>query len=140
MGGHGPERETADPDTDAALVIDGDLPAPSELQRLVREARPRQRMTTEMPKRLGLARRAAVWLVLLYQQALSPRLRRRCLLEPSCSRYAELAVAENGVLRGGLETWQRLRRCRPQNEGIIDYPKGVRFALPSDPDRSCVRR
>ena len=34
-----------------------------------------------------------------------------CNFEPSCSAYAEEAIARFGVLRGGALTWRRLRRC-----------------------------
>jgi putative membrane protein insertion efficiency factor len=115
---------------DSVLVIEGDeLPPPAELCRAVREARPRQRLEVEAPARVGFGGRAVIALIRLYQRFLSGRLRRKCLLEPSCSRYAELAIAQNGVLRGSRETWQRLQRCRPENEANIDYPEGVRICL-----------
>jgi len=117
-------------EVDSAFVIEGDeLPAPAELHRVIRESRSRQRLEVESPARVGFGRRTAIALIRLYQRRLSARLRRKCLLEPSCSRYAELAIAQNGVLRGSSETWQRLHRCRPENEGAIDYPKGVRICL-----------
>jgi uncharacterized protein len=82
-------------------------------------------MEVEAPTGIGLGRRSIVALIRLYQRHLSKRLERKCMLEPSCSRYAELAIARNGLLRGSSETWRRLRRCRPENEGKIDYPEGV---------------
>lgn len=115
---------------DSAFVIDGDeLPLPPELHRLVREARLRQRLEVEAPSPPGRVRRIAIGVIRLYQRHVSGRLPRRCLLEPSCSRYAELAIAHNGVVRGCRETRQRLHRCRSENEGTIDYPKGVRVCL-----------
>lgn len=104
-----------------------ELPPPAALRRALRRARPRQVMAVEATPPAGFARRAAIFLIHLYQRHLSERLARRCLLEPSCSRYAELAVAQNGVWRGTLETWRRLHRCQPDNEGTIDYPEGVRI-------------
>jgi putative membrane protein insertion efficiency factor len=85
----------------------------------------------------GLSRgqRAAIRAIRAYRREISPRLGRQCVFDLTCSSYAELAIAQNGLARGTLETWQRLRRCRPENEGQIDYPKGVPSALPSDPDR-----
>jgi uncharacterized protein len=126
---------------DPVLVIEGDeLPPPVELHRAIRETRPRQRFEVVSPPRVGFVRRVALALIHLYQRHLSVRLHRKCLLEPSCSRYAELAIAQNGLLRGGREIWRRLHRCRPENEGKIDYPEGVRLAVPSDPDRTSLQR
>jgi len=49
-----------------------------------------------------------------------------CRFYPSCSAYAEQAVAELGVVRGVvLSTW-RLLRCSPLSAGGIDYPPGAR--------------
>jgi uncharacterized protein len=92
------------------------------------------RQRADLPS-LGFIRRTVVGGIRAYQREVSPRLMRECVFEPSCSTYAELAVARNGVFRGAWETWRRLRRCRPENEGMTDYPKGVSNALPSDPDR-----
>lgn len=113
---------------DSAFLIEGDeLPTATELRRAVRRARPRQRMEIEAPVGVGFGQRSAVALIRLYQRYLSARLKRKCVLEPSCSRYAELAIAQNGLLQGGSETWRRLHRCQPENEGKIDYPEGVRI-------------
>jgi putative membrane protein insertion efficiency factor len=113
---------------DAPLVFEGDaLPPPAELRRALRTARPRQRLMVEPPAKVGRLRRAAIALIGLYQRFISVRSSRRCVLEPSCSRYAELAIARNGVIAGVIETWHRLHRCRPENEGTIDYPEGVKF-------------
>lgn len=126
---------------DAALMIEEDeLPAPAVLRRAVREARPRQRIDIEVTTAGGSGRKVIVAFIRFYQRRLSKRLNRRCVLEPSCSRYAELAITQNGLLRGGRETWRRLRRCRPENEGTIDYPEGVLLALPSNSDRTGVQR
>ena len=46
---------------------------------------------------------------------------KRCLWDPSCSRYAELALRERGPIRGVLATVRRLVRCRP-GYGGIDMP------------------
>ena len=36
-----------------------------------------------------------------------------CRFEPSCSAYAETAIREYGVLRGGYMAARRLLRCHP---------------------------
>jgi putative membrane protein insertion efficiency factor len=56
-----------------------------------------------------------------YQRIISPRLRNRCVFEPSCSHYSELAFREKGLLKGFWLTVKRLYRCRP-GVGGIDLP------------------
>jgi putative membrane protein insertion efficiency factor len=108
----------------AALLIDDErLPAPGELRRLLRaERRAHEGPLTRPPSPLA---RALVALIGVYRGRISPRLRSRCVFEPSCSRYAELAIAHTGAIRGSLATATRLARCRPANEGQVDYPKGI---------------
>lgn len=48
-----------------------------------------------------------------YRSAISPLLGPACRFEPSCSRYAELAIERYGVLRGVELTLRRLARCHP---------------------------
>jgi uncharacterized protein len=102
--------------------------AAEEARRL--RPRPRADLTS-----VGFTGRTIVRGIRAYQRELSSRLARQCVFEPSCSTYAELAIARNGVFRGTWETWHRLRRCHPENEGKTDYPRGVSSALPSGPDR-----
>lgn len=42
----------------------------------------------------------------------------RCVYEPSCSHYSELAIRENGLLIGVILTIKRLFRCRPGRGGV----------------------
>lgn len=53
-----------------------------------------------------------------YQRWISPRLGNRCVFDPSCSRYSELAFREKGFTQGLRLTLNRLKRCRPKNGGI----------------------
>ena len=68
-----------------------------------------------------------IWLVLVvkglrwYRRIIAPRLGHRCVFEPSCSRYSELAFRKYGVLRGVTLTVRRLYRCRP-GFGGLDMP------------------
>jgi len=51
-----------------------------------------------------------------YQRTLSPigaRIGIRCRFTPSCSRYAEAAIARDGVVRGGWKSVKRIARCGP---------------------------
>jgi putative membrane protein insertion efficiency factor len=65
----------------------------------------------------------------LYRGALSPRLAAggvRCRFEPSCSRYAEVALVERGALVGGWLSIRRLARCGPWTPaGTVDPPPGA---------------
>lgn len=56
-----------------------------------------------------------------YRQSISPKLGNRCVFEPSCSHYAELAFRKRGLSQGILLTIKRLYRCRP-GAGGIDLP------------------
>lgn len=53
-----------------------------------------------------------------YQNNISEKLGNRCVFDPSCSRYSELAFREKGFFKGLNLTINRLKRCRPENGGI----------------------
>lgn len=65
-----------------------------------------------------------IWLNLVvrmlrfYQNNISEKLGNRCVFDPSCSRYSELAFREKGFFKGLKLTINRLKRCRPENGGI----------------------
>lgn len=67
-------------------------------------------------------KRAALALVRLYRRALSPAIPPRCRYLPSCSAYAEEAIARDGVLRGGAKAVGRLLRCHPLGGHGYDPP------------------
>jgi uncharacterized protein len=48
-----------------------------------------------------------------YQLLISPLLLPSCRFEPSCSHYAQEAIAKHGALRGLALTLKRLSRCHP---------------------------
>jgi putative membrane protein insertion efficiency factor len=52
------------------------------------------------------------------------RLGAECRFQPTCSRYAELAVRKYGVVHGLAKTGLRLVRCNPlmSSRGEVDYP------------------
>lgn len=72
----------------------------------------------------GEARSAATWLALafvrFYQIFLSPFLGGACKFYPSCSNYAQEAIAKHGAKRGGMLALKRLGRCRPFTKGGVD--------------------
>ena len=55
-----------------------------------------------------------------YRYLLSPLLGQRCRFYPSCSQYAEQAVATHGVFRGGILALRRLGKCHPWHDGGFD--------------------
>ncbi len=59
-------------------------------------------------------------IIKVYRYALSPWLGNHCRFHPSCSCYAEEAVARFGALRGGWLAVRRLGRCHPFCAGGID--------------------
>lgn len=73
-----------------------------------------------------LSARLLLGAVDLYQATLSPALARtgaRCRFEPSCSHYAEGAVAQDGALVGAARAAWRIARCGPWTEaGTVDPP------------------
>tara|TARA_B110000259_G_C13956481_1_gene378932 strand:+ start:264 stop:620 length:357 start_codon:yes stop_codon:yes gene_type:complete len=59
-----------------------------------------------------------VLILRFYQNNISEKLGNRCVFDPSCSRYSELAFREKGFFRGMSLTINRLKRCRPKNGGV----------------------
>ncbi|MEZ0542084.1 membrane protein insertion efficiency factor YidD [Fibrella arboris] len=56
-----------------------------------------------------------------YRFQISPKLGQRCVYEPSCSRYSELAFRKYGLFKGFSLTVKRLKRCKP-GMGGTDMP------------------
>lgn len=62
----------------------------------------------------------AVIILRFYRQLAPQSLRNRCVFEPSCSHYSELAFRQQGFWGGLKLTGRRLIRCRVGNGGV-DY-------------------
>ena len=64
----------------------------------------------------------ALLLLLLkgYKLGVSPFLGQNCRFYPSCSDYAQQAVAAHGALRGSMLAARRLCKCHPWNAGGLD--------------------
>ena len=67
-----------------------------------------------------------IGLLRLYRKLAPKALRCRCVFDPSCSHYSELAVRQYGVLKGIKLTCKRLGRCKPGMGGIdfLDLQQG----------------
>ncbi len=74
-------------------------------------------------RRVGPPAVAPAWLrgmLLIYRGAIRPVLGTGCRFEPSCSRFAEEAIARHGLLRGTALAGRRLLRCHPFHAGGFD--------------------
>ena len=59
-------------------------------------------------------------LLRLYRLVLSPWMGNQCRFYPTCSVYAESAIAEHGSLKGTALAVRRLSKCHPWHPGGID--------------------
>jgi len=64
--------------------------------------------------------RLLIALVQSYRAAISVLLPRACRFEPSCSAYAEEALARHGALAGAGLAIRRILRCHPFHSGGYD--------------------
>src|ERR1700720_3727414 len=70
----------------------------------------------------------AVGVVAIYRAAVSPVIHAingpACRFEPSCSVYARDAIAEHGIVRGGIMAIWRVARCNPIGGHGFDPVRG----------------
>jgi len=59
-------------------------------------------------------------LIRLYRLILSPWMGNQCRFYPTCSVYAEDAIATHGGLKGSTLAVRRLCKCHPWHPGGID--------------------
>lgn len=71
-----------------------------------------------MPQQPG--RKAAIFLIRLYQLGIASWLGPACRFEPSCSRYAAEAIERHGISRGSWLAARRLGRCHPLGDSGYD--------------------
>jgi uncharacterized protein len=82
-----------------------------------------------------LPRAAGRTLIRAYQVAIAPLIGMNCRHLPSCSEYADEALARHGLWAGGWMTLARLLRCHPWGTSGLDFvpaalPPGGRWWLP----------
>ncbi len=68
--------------------------------------------------RKGLILKLSIIMLRLYRRIAPHSLRCRCVFDPSCSHYSELAYREHGFFRGTKLTYNRLAKCKPGVGGI----------------------
>ncbi|MDT8385226.1 MAG: membrane protein insertion efficiency factor YidD [Gammaproteobacteria bacterium] len=69
-------------------------------------------------------RKILILIIRAYQYLLSPLLGPSCRFYPSCSCYAQEALQQHGVIKGGWLALRRLLRCHPWHPGGIDLVPG----------------
>ena len=62
-----------------------------------------------------------IFIVTIYQRAISPLLGPKCRFTPSCSQYAIIALRRFGLIKGGWLTVKRVLKCHPLHEGGEDF-------------------
>lgn len=71
-----------------------------------------------------------------YAYCISPFTAPRCRFFPSCSEYAEQALREHGIARGGWLAIRRVGRCHPFHPGGHDpVPNATNDSERPHPDR-----
>ena len=68
----------------------------------------------------GPAVRLATGCIRAYQLTLSPLFVGCCRFEPSCSRYAIMALEQHGLFKGAWLAVRRLARCHPLGGAGLD--------------------
>src|SRR5260370_36919269 len=97
----------------------------------------------EGDRKRAAARLLAVGVVGFYRAAVSPVIHAingpACRFEPSCSVYARDAIAEYGIVRGGIVAIWRVARCNPMGGHGFDpvrssslAPRGERVRVRDD--------
>lgn len=69
-----------------------------------------------------IAAKATRFAIGAYKRIVSPWLPPACRFVPTCSEYADAAVAQHGVVRGLPKALGRLLRCHPFSPGGVDLP------------------
>jgi len=54
-----------------------------------------------------------LWMISAYRYLISPWLGRACRFNPSCSHYAEQAIIQHGIVKGGYLSMIRILKCHP---------------------------
>jgi putative membrane protein insertion efficiency factor len=67
--------------------------------------------------------RTAILAIEGYRRFISPLLPPICRFYPSCSAYAQEAIARHGFVRGGGMAVMRLLKCHPLHAGGFDPVK-----------------
>jgi putative membrane protein insertion efficiency factor len=61
-----------------------------------------------------------LFLIKVYQVAISPLFPPACRFYPTCSAYSYEAISKYGPMKGGWLAVRRIIRCHPRNPGGFD--------------------
>ncbi len=64
--------------------------------------------------------KTVIWLIRLYQAAVSPFFGSRCRFYPSCSEYFRESLQKRGLIKGLGKGLARIARCHPFHPGGYD--------------------
>lgn len=67
-----------------------------------------------------IVRAVAIFLIRVYQYAISPLFPPSCRYVPTCSQYAVEAISKYGILKGSYLAMRRIARCHPFHPGGYD--------------------
>lgn len=105
----------------ADAEVDLDVPEelrPSTLRRLGLALPLDQKIDNLPPHDGGVLSRLAIHLLQAYRRLRPATIGNRCVFEPSCSRYSELALRTHTLPQAARLTWSRLHRCKPGHGGL----------------------
>ncbi|MBI2108998.1 MAG: membrane protein insertion efficiency factor YidD [Parcubacteria group bacterium] len=74
-----------------------------------------------------MTKKIATFLITFYQKFFSPDTgitgrRNICVLYPTCSEYAKIAIEKYGFIKGVVKSVARIFRCHPWQKNHIDVP------------------
>lgn len=75
---------------------------------------------TAMGKVNGAAKKIIIFLLHCFHYFISPVLGQHCRFYPSCSIYAQIAIKQYGIFRGGWLILKRVGKCHPWHAGGYD--------------------
>lgn len=61
-----------------------------------------------------------MFIIKVYQKAISPLMPPSCRFHPTCSNYGIEALETHGALKGSWLTIRRISKCHPFHEGGFD--------------------
>ena len=67
-----------------------------------------------------MTKKILLFLIKIYQKAISPMLGRRCRFYPTCSEYSRQAITKYGAIKGTFLSVKRILKCHPFHKGGYD--------------------
>ena len=67
-----------------------------------------------------MTKKILLFLIKIYQKAISPMLGRRCRCYPTCSEYSRQAITKYGAIKGTFLSVKRILKCHPFHKGGYD--------------------